>query len=80
MIGSSLGRLHAVLASALILAVSASGQTPGTGAIKGNVFDPAGLPIAAARVFLVNESTNTSRAVDTNAEGLFTASLLAPGS
>lgn len=80
MIGSSHCRLHAVLASALMLAISASGQTPGTGGIEGRVFDPAGLPIAAAHVLLVNESTKASRAVDTNAEGVFTASLLAPGS
>lgn len=80
MIGSLLRRMNAVFVSTLIFAMSASGQTPGTGAIKGSVFDPVGLPVAAAHVLLVNESTKTSRAADTDAKGLFTASLLAPGS
>ena len=79
MIDSIVHRRLAALALSMALLSSAFGQTPGTGAIKGSVLDPAGLPVANAHVLLVNESTKTSRAVDTTSEGLFTASLLSPG-
>ena len=70
--------LYTIL-SLLALILPIAGQTPGTGAIKGNVYDPAGLPIANAHVLVVNESTKISRTVDTTDEGVFTAPLLTPG-
>ena len=64
----------------LIFAVPMIAQAPGTGAIKGTVYDPSGLPIAHAHLLVVNESTQASRAVDTAAGGYFAVPLLAPGS
>ena len=54
-------------------------QEPGTGRINGSVYDPSGLPVAGTHVVIVNESTRAQRAVDTTTEGLFTVSLLSPG-
>jgi hypothetical protein len=41
----------------LALAVNAFGQTPGTGAISGVVYDPSNRVIANAEVLAVNEAT-----------------------
>src|SRR5579871_1137398 len=68
------------LISALAFVTAMYGQAPGTGAINGRVFDAARLPIANAQIFVVNESTHTSRIVATTAEGFFSAPLLTPGS
>ena len=68
------------LISALAFVTAMCGQAPGTGAINGHVFDAARLPIANAQIFVVNESTHTSRIVGTTAEGFFSAPLLTPGS
>lgn len=66
---------------ALVLAFAAAlyGQAPGTGAISGRVYDPAGSIIANAGITVINESTRTSRTVTTTTEGFFTAPLLTPG-
>jgi hypothetical protein len=74
-----LRRRVTLAAFSLALLSPAFGQTPGTGAIRGRVLDPAGLPVANAHVLLTNESTKTSRTDDTTSEGSFAASLLAPG-
>jgi hypothetical protein len=54
-------------------------QTPGTGAIAGTVYDPSGHVVANADVLVVNDATNTSRAVTTSATGLLRVALLSPG-
>ena len=63
----------------LALAVNAFGQTPGTGAISGMVFDPSNRVIANAEVLTVNEAINMSRSAITTAEGVFRVPLLPPG-
>src|SRR5215472_8717784 len=55
-------------------------QSPGTGAITGEVFDPSKAVIADAQVSLLNEETNQTRRVTTNSEGFFRVPLLSPGS
>jgi len=64
----------------LVLAGNAWGQTPGTGAISGVVFDPSNRVIANAEILTVNEATQASRSVITTAEGVFRVLLLPPGS
>jgi len=56
-----------------------AGQTPGTGAIRGAVYDPSGLSIQSAQVKIENDLTNAARSVTTNAAGVFSVSLLSPG-
>ena len=55
------------------------GQTPGTGAISGVVYDPASRVVAKASVVAVNQATHATRSVSTNADGLFRIPLLPPG-
>jgi hypothetical protein len=54
-------------------------QTPGTGAVTGQVFDPSGAVIPSARVTVANEATDLSRTATTTSEGLFRLALLPPG-
>ncbi len=63
----------------LLLMSTAFGQTPGTGAISGMVYDPANRLVANAQVLAVNEATHDSRSVTTTAEGVFRVPLLPPG-
>ena len=56
------------------------GQTPGTGAISGIVYDPAGKVVSNASVEARDESTRVARSVTTTQEGLFRVPLLPPGS
>jgi hypothetical protein len=63
----------------LLLASAAFGQTPGTGAISGVVYDPSNRVVANADVQVVNEATYVSRSVATTQEGLFRVPLLLPG-
>lgn len=74
----SLATLVVVL-PVLVLARSASAQTPGTGAISGTVYDPAHQAIAKAQVVVIDQSTQASRTATTDAEGTFRIPLLAPG-
>ena len=64
---------------ALVLTGTAFGQTPGTGAISGVVYDPSNRVIANAVVLAVNEATQVSRSVITTPEGVFRVTLLTPG-
>jgi hypothetical protein len=64
---------------ALVLTGTAFGQTPGTGAISGVVYDPSNRVIADAVVLAVNEATHVSRSVITTPEGVFRVTLLTPG-
>ncbi len=65
------------IAFALAVAVGRA-QTPGTGAVAGEVFDPAGRPVSGANVSVVDVATGASRAAET-AAGLFHIPLLPPG-
>ncbi len=51
---------------------AAQAQTPGTGAVRGRVHDPAGAPINGAEVTVTNEATGFSRTAHTDAQGLYT--------
>ena len=64
----------------LLLLSPCFGQTPGTGAISGIVYDPATRAVANAEVSAVNEATGVSRSVATSSEGVFRVPLLLPGS
>jgi len=57
----------------------AMGQTPGTGAISGIVYDPSDRVVADAEVRVVNNATQISRSVRTTQEGVFRVLLLSPG-
>ena len=63
----------------LLFMCTAFGQTPGTGAISGVVFDPANRPVANIDVTATNEATLASRSVTTTSEGVFRVPLLLPG-
>src|SRR5260370_38449568 len=58
---------------------SVLGQTPGTGAIAGSVYDSTNRAISNANVLAVNEATHVSRSGATNMTGGFQCSLLPPG-
>src|SRR5216684_1466037 len=47
------------------------GQASATGAVNGTVTDPSGSVVVGAKVVLLNESTNISTTVTTNAEGQY---------
>src|ERR1700723_961844 len=64
---------------AVLLAGNTFGQTPGTGAISGIVYDPTNRVIANAEVLADNEATHLSRQVVTTAEGVFRVPLLPAG-
>ena len=74
-------RVHrAVLAMIFLLTAGICvAQTPGTGAISGVVYDPAGRVMANAQVLAVNDATQVSRSVMTTPEGVFRVPLLPPG-
>jgi hypothetical protein len=55
------------------------GQAPGTGAIAGTVYDPAGSIVQHASLSLKSESTNSIRAGFSDEAGKFAFTLLTPG-
>ena len=63
----------------LLLLSPGFGQTPGTGAISGTVYDPATRAVSNAEVNAANEATGVSRSVKTSPEGAFRVPLLLPG-
>jgi hypothetical protein len=70
----------ATLAAALTLVSGAAmGQTPGTGAISGTVFDSASHVLVGAEVVAVEQTTQMTRSATTSAEGDFRIALLPPG-
>jgi hypothetical protein len=73
-------RFAQALALVLFMRGAASGQAPGTGAITGRVFDPAGLVVSGAKVSVVNDSTQVTRSILTAPTGEFIVPLLVPGS
>ncbi len=70
-----------VFALPLILSMQerAPAQAPGTGAIIGRVYDPAGLVVSGAQVTVMNDSTQVMRSISTAPTGEFTVPLLTPG-
>ncbi|HLY42823.1 MAG TPA: carboxypeptidase-like regulatory domain-containing protein [Terracidiphilus sp.] len=68
------------LACAVALSAAAVwGQAPGTGAIKGTVYDVSTSAIQQAQVTLVSETTDVTRSTTSDGAGTFTFPLLAPG-
>lgn len=55
-------------------------QAPGTGAIAGTVYDPAGAVVQQSNIVLKSDSTGAIRTAASNASGAFTFALLPPGS
>ncbi|HEY6447240.1 MAG TPA: TonB-dependent receptor [Acidobacteriaceae bacterium] len=72
-------RTVAVTAALTLLASAAIGQTPGTGAISGTVYDSASHVLVGAEVVAVERSTQLSRTATTGPEGDFRIPLLPPG-
>src|SRR5580698_7818486 len=71
---------YVLAALLLVLGIgTALGQTPGTGAISGSVFDPEERAVGNAEVTALSQETHASRSVRTNAEGVFHVALLPPG-
>lgn len=69
-----------VLTSIVLLGSAATfSQTPGTGAVAGNIVDPATKAVSGAEVIAVNEGTHLSRVATSSAEGNFRIPLLLPG-
>ena len=54
-------------------------QSAGSGTITGTVKDPAGAFVVSAGVLVHNPETGIDRAVETNADGLYSATFLQPG-
>ena len=63
----------------LLLVSTAFGQTPGTGAISGMVYDPANRVVANAEVLAVNEATHVSRSVTDDVGGCVSRAPAAAG-
>src|SRR4051812_3642410 len=74
----TLGGLLFVLPLALPLRLSAQAQAT-TGVIRGTVTDSGGAPISGAIVTLRNRETNAVRSLNTNASGVYVATLLRVG-
>lgn len=75
---SSCRNAVAVLALSLTAAFLHA-QAPGTGAIKGTIFDPSSAAIQGAHVTVVSDATGASRTTSTDTSGSFMFSLLTPG-
>ena len=79
-------RITSVCCKTVLLAVIGSllrihaRSGPGTGAITGTVYDPAGAVVQHAQVALKSESTGAIRTGSSNGIGVFTFALLPPGS
>jgi hypothetical protein len=72
-------RFFATAIALLLLACFARGQSPGTGAIAGTIYDPAHHAVAGAAVQAENEATHVTRSVSTDSNGEFRIPLLEPG-
>ncbi len=57
----------------------AGGQTPGTGAIAGSVYDSASHVVSRAQVVAINQATHLSRTVTTSDAGFYHVPVLPPG-
>ena len=68
-----------LIAMFILLISVMDAQAPGTGAIKGSVFDETSATIKGARVTLSSETTAITRTAVTDNSGSFTFQLLTPG-
>ena len=75
---SVFSRCAILFAMVVLLAGTILGQAPGTGAIKGTVYDQSGSVIRNARVTLKSENTAATRSASTGAAGTFAFTLLTP--
>lgn len=64
----------------LFMSMCAFGQTPGTGAIAGNLYDPASKTVSGAEVVAVSQAMHIARTAISTQEGSFELPLLPPGS
>lgn len=69
----------AMAAMLALLTPGAGGQTPGTGAIAGSVYDAASHVVGGAQVVAVNQATHLSRTVTTTGIGFYQVPVLPPG-
>jgi hypothetical protein len=77
----SISRFISISLVALVWAAHALAQGGATGAISGTVLDPSGAVVSGAEVRIVNQDTGSlTRTITTDANGLFTATLLPVGS
>src|SRR3954462_9237146 len=65
-------RLPAIFAVLLCFAFAVQAQTPGTGAIRGQVLGSGGAPVASVEVTVTNEATGFSRTTRADAQGRYT--------
>jgi hypothetical protein len=72
-------RSFRVFSSILVLEAALFSQTPGTGGVRGTVFDPNGLPIPNAAILIENQATLAQRSVVTDRSGEFSVALISPG-
>jgi hypothetical protein len=70
---------YLILSCVLLLDAFAAAQAPGTGAIRGTIYDPAGHPIAPATVSVENQATHAKRSTVSDGAGTFEVPLLTPG-
>jgi outer membrane receptor protein involved in Fe transport len=63
----------------LLFSLAALGQTPGTGAIAGSVYDPQNKTVSGAELVARSLDTHLERVAQSDAEGSFQIPLLAPG-
>src|SRR5262245_52405218 len=68
------------LLSAVVAISQQTGAQTATGTIGGTILDPQGSVIVGARIEIRNEATGAHRESLSNAEGLFLAAALMPGS
>ncbi len=70
---------YLILSSVLLLAALGRSQAPGTGAIRGTVYDPAGRAVANAAVTVEQQATHAVRTAVSDPAGTFVIPLLTPG-
>ncbi|HEY2738237.1 MAG TPA: carboxypeptidase-like regulatory domain-containing protein, partial [Thermoanaerobaculia bacterium] len=61
----------------VLFSVTVQAQSPGSGAVRGQVVNESGAPVAAAEVTVTNEATGFSRTAQTDAKGLYAVPQLA---
>lgn len=78
MIFAKSNRVFAVLII-LASAIAVSAQGPGTGAVRGTVFDPHMRALPNAQIVIENQATHSKRAATTNRSGEYSVAFLSPG-
>jgi hypothetical protein len=71
--------MFSVFSGILILQATLFAQAPGTGAIRGTVFDPVGRPLPNVPIVIENLATLAQRSVLTDRSGEYSVALLSPG-